>query len=61
MFPIQSASTCWNEHQALSGLMFAIGSDYHAQLENYGALFRILHKALVTTPTPIGWWSWTAF
>jgi hypothetical protein len=42
-------------------LMFAIGSDYHAQLENYGRAIRILHKALVTTPTPIGWWSWTAF
>jgi hypothetical protein len=42
-------------------LMFAIGPDYHAQLENYGRAIRILHKALVTTPTPIGWWSWTAY
>jgi len=42
-------------------LMFAIGSDYHSQLENYGRAIRILHKALVTTPTPIGWWSWTAY
>jgi alpha-galactosidase len=42
-------------------LMFAIGSDYHAQLENYGHAIRILHKALATTPTPIGWWSWTAY
>ena len=42
-------------------LMFAIGSDYHAQLENYGRAIRILHKAPVTTPTPIGWWSWTAY
>jgi alpha-galactosidase len=42
-------------------LMFAIGSDYHAQLENYGRAIRILHKALVTTPSPIGWWSWTAY
>ena len=42
-------------------LMFAIGSDYHAQLECYGRVIRILHKALVTTPTPIGWWSWTAY
>jgi hypothetical protein len=42
-------------------LMFAIGADYHAQLENYGRAIRILHKALVTTPTPIGWWSWTAY
>jgi len=42
-------------------LMFAIGSNYHEQLENYGHAIRILHKALVTTPTPIGWWSWTAY
>ena len=42
-------------------LMFAIGSDYHGQLESYGRAIRILHKALVTTPTPIGWWSWTAY
>jgi hypothetical protein len=42
-------------------LMFAIGPDYHAQLENYGRAIRILHKALVTTPSPIGWWSWTAY
>jgi len=42
-------------------LMFAIGSDYHAQLENYGRAIRILHKALDTKSTPIGWWSWTAY
>ncbi len=42
-------------------LMFAIGSDYHGQLENYGRAIRILHKALVTTAAPIGWWSWTAY
>jgi hypothetical protein len=42
-------------------LMFAIGHDYHEQLENFGRTIRILHKALVTTPTPIGWWSWTAY
>jgi alpha-galactosidase len=42
-------------------LMFAIGPHYHEQLENYGRAIRVLHKALVTTPTPIGWWSWTAY
>jgi alpha-galactosidase len=42
-------------------LMLEIGPDYHAQLENYGQAIRILHKALVSTPTPIGWWSWTAY
>jgi hypothetical protein len=42
-------------------LMFAIGPDYHAQLENYGRAIRILHKSPVSTPTPMGWWSWTAY
>jgi len=42
-------------------LMFSIGSDYHEQLENYGRAIRILHRALVSTPTPMGWWSWTAY
>src|ERR1700733_1014752 len=39
----------------------SIGPHYHEQLENYGRAIRILHKALVTIPTPIGWWSWTAY
>jgi hypothetical protein len=42
-------------------LMFAIGPDYHAQLENYGNAIRILHQARTTSPTLIGWWSWTAY
>ena len=42
-------------------LMFAVGKDYHAQLENYGRAIRLLHKARVDAPTPIGWWSWTAY
>jgi alpha-galactosidase len=42
-------------------LMFAVGTDYHAQLEQYGTVIKSLHKARVTTPTPIGWWSWTAY
>lgn len=42
-------------------LMFAEGNDYHAQLEQYGNAVRVLHKARVSAPTPIGWWSWTAF
>jgi hypothetical protein len=42
-------------------LMFAVGSDYHAQLETYGHVVGALHKARVKTPTPIGWWSWTAY
>ncbi|GGG75004.1 PKD domain-containing protein [Edaphobacter dinghuensis] len=42
-------------------LMFAVGSDYHAQLEQYGSAIKKLHHARVDTPTPIGWWSWTAY
>jgi len=42
-------------------LMFAVSADYHAQLETYGHVVGILHKARVTTPTPLGWWSWTAY
>lgn len=42
-------------------LMFAIGDDYHQQLETYGAAIR---KLLGPRPAPeplIGWWSWTAY
>lgn len=42
-------------------LMFAVGSDYHTQLEQYGGAIKKLHHARVDTPTPIGWWSWTAY
>ena len=42
-------------------LMFSVGNDYHAQLEEYGRAVRVLHQARVQSPTPIGWWSWTAY
>jgi hypothetical protein len=42
-------------------LMIATGSDYHAQLEQYGEAIRSLHHGRVGVPTPIGWWSWTAY
>ena len=50
-----------NESLASERLMFAVGPDYRAQLDAYGRAIRILHKARVDTPTPIGWWSWTAY
>lgn len=52
-----------NSGESLSSerLMFAVGSDYHAQLEQYGKTVRLLHKARVEASTPIGWWSWTAY
>jgi alpha-galactosidase len=42
-------------------LMFAVGRDYHAQLEQYGRAVGLLHQARVKAPTPMGWWSWTAY
>jgi len=42
-------------------VMFAAGSDYHSQLENYGAVIRELHHSRVGADNLLGWWSWTAF
>jgi alpha-galactosidase len=42
-------------------LMFAAGSDYHAQLESYGAAIRELHHSRIAEGNLLGWWSWTAF
>ena len=58
-----SLSLSVNPGDSLSSepLMFAVGTDYHAQLEQYGRVIRQWHKARVDTPTPKGWWSWTAY
>lgn len=42
-------------------LMFAAGTDYLAQLENYGTAIRELHHSRVAADNMLGWWSWTAF
>jgi alpha-galactosidase len=42
-------------------LMFAAGTDYIAQLENYGAAIRKLHHARIAEDNLLGWWSWTAY
>ena len=42
-------------------LMLEAGPDYHNQLLVYGDMIRKLHHARVSGPTPIGWWSWTAY
>lgn len=42
-------------------MLFSVSNDYHNQLETYGRLIRDLHHARVTAPTPLGWWSWTAY
>jgi alpha-galactosidase len=49
------------ESLASERLMFAVGTDYHALLDQYGGAVRLLHKARVNGATPIGWWSWTAY
>ena len=54
--PVNSGDSLSSER-----LMFAVGTDYHSQLEQYGRAIRLLHKARVDTPSPIGWWSWTAY
>jgi alpha-galactosidase len=42
-------------------LLVSLDSDYHRQLETYAHVIRDLHHARVTAPTPMGWWSWTAY
>jgi hypothetical protein len=42
-------------------LLFTAGSDYHAQLENYGAAVKELHHSRIPEQNMLGWWSWTAF
>jgi alpha-galactosidase len=49
------------ESLASERLMFAVGTDYHSLLDQYGRAVRVLHKARVNGATPIGWWSWTAY
>ena len=54
--PVSSGDSLSSEQ-----LMFSVGADYHAQLEQYGRVIGLLHKARIDTQTPIGWWSWTAY
>jgi alpha-galactosidase len=54
--PVNSGGSLSSER-----LMYAVGTDYHAQLEQYGRTVRLLHQARVSAATPIGWWSWTAY
>ncbi len=54
--PVQRAQSLSSERVAVS-----LSSNYHAQLEAYGDAIRRLHSPRVGAPTPIGWWSWTAY
>jgi alpha-galactosidase len=38
-------------------VMFAVGGDYYAQLENYAAAIKKLHYARVNADNLLGWWS----
>jgi hypothetical protein len=49
------------EQLASEKLLLGVDTDYHRQLETYGSMIRLLHHARVTAPTPMGWWSWTAY
>jgi alpha-galactosidase len=49
------------ENLSSERLMIAAGNNYHDQLEEYGRVIARIHHARVTAPTPIGWWSWTAY
>jgi hypothetical protein len=42
-------------------LLVSVDSDYHRQLDTYGILIRQLHHPRISAPTPMGWWSWTAY
>ncbi|MGC2160819.1 MAG: PKD domain-containing protein [Silvibacterium sp.] len=42
-------------------LLLSIATDYHRQLETYGHLIRQLHHPRISAPSPLGWWSWTAY
>jgi len=42
-------------------LLLSVDSDYRHQLDTYGSLIRQLHHPRISSPTPMGWWSWTAY
>jgi hypothetical protein len=54
--PVASGATLSSER-----ILFSVSNDYHDQLETYAHIIRDLHHARVTAPTPLGWWSWTAY
>ncbi len=54
--PVAPESTISSER-----LLFSVDTDYYRQLNTYGSVIRLLHHARVTAPTPMGWWSWTAY
>jgi hypothetical protein len=49
------------EELAGERLLLEAGSNYHEQLRRYAQAVAKLHDARASAPTPIGWWSWTAY
>jgi alpha-galactosidase len=54
--PLSAGETMKSER-----VMFAAGSNYYSQLDNYGAVIRELHHSRVSADNMLGWWSWTAY
>jgi alpha-galactosidase len=42
-------------------VLLSVSHHYHRQLETYGEMIRRIHRARVSGPPLMGWWSWTAF
>ncbi|MFZ0662238.1 MAG: PKD domain-containing protein [Acidobacteriaceae bacterium] len=42
-------------------LLLSLDKDYHGQLETYAHIIRQLHHPRISAPSPMGWWSWTAY
>ncbi|HET9792691.1 MAG TPA: melibiase, partial [Candidatus Angelobacter sp.] len=42
-------------------LLLSLGTDYHRQLETYAHIIRQMHHPRISAPSPMGWWSWTAY
>ncbi|MGB7190195.1 MAG: PKD domain-containing protein [Acidobacteriaceae bacterium] len=42
-------------------LLLSVGKNYHRQLETYAHIIRQLHHPRISAPSPLGWWSWTAY
>jgi alpha-galactosidase len=42
-------------------VLFSTGTDYHAQLEAYGAAVKKVNHPRTVGRAPAGWWSWTSY
>lgn len=49
------------EQLASERLLLSVGTNYHRQLETYARIIRQLHHPRISAPSPMGWWSWTAY